>query len=381
MFFPFFSLYLTENAGLSGTAVGLTAAVLPMVGLIAQPFWGIVADRTGSRQKILVLLAIGIATGYALLPFPSTILGIVAVTAMLGFFSTAAMPMATSVSLAALREVGPGAFGWVRTFGTVGFFVFVVSFPTLLDAVQEWQGWVPVEGGPSEPGLHIMFWCAGTLVGLGAIAALMIPYSGGLVLRAERGEWRSLLRHRPYVRLLIFIFTAWVFIDGPMWLFPTFVRARGGDLDDVSRMWILMLLLEVPLVAFSGVIVDRIGTRAFLGMGLLAGSLRWVLCGLSSELWVLYATSILHGISVAGLIVGSPYYVEAAVPEQLRSTGQGVLAMLGISAGGIVSRISAGWLLEVWGPSAPYLIGGIGGIALACAIPLLLPVPHRPETA
>ncbi len=52
--------------------------------------------------------------------------------------------------------------------------------------------------------------------------------------------------------------------------------------------------------------------------------------------------------------------------------------MMGVSIGGIVSNLGAGWLLEQVGAAAPYLVGGVGGIALGLLLPLLLPRPHRP---
>jgi MFS family permease len=87
---------------------------------------------------------------------------------------------------------------------------------------------------------------------------------------------------------------------------------------------------------------------------------------------------VLHGVTVAGLVIGAPLYVEAAVPERLRSTGQGALAMVGVSAGGISSNLATGWLLEHMGPDAPYVAGGLGGLALGALLPLLLPAPRRP---
>ena len=36
VFFPFYTLYLRENAGLSGTEVGIVLATLPLVGMVAQ---------------------------------------------------------------------------------------------------------------------------------------------------------------------------------------------------------------------------------------------------------------------------------------------------------------------------------------------------------
>ena len=47
IFYPYFTLYLRENAGLSGTQVGMVLAISPLIGMIVQPLWGQVADRTG----------------------------------------------------------------------------------------------------------------------------------------------------------------------------------------------------------------------------------------------------------------------------------------------------------------------------------------------
>ena len=69
IYFPYFSLYLRENAGLSGTQLGLVLAVPPLIGMVAQPFWGQVADRTGARTRVLAFLSLGTAAGYLALGY------------------------------------------------------------------------------------------------------------------------------------------------------------------------------------------------------------------------------------------------------------------------------------------------------------------------
>src|SRR5207248_9556471 len=64
IFFPYFSLYLKENAGLSGTQLGWILAIVPLVSIITQPLWGQVADRTGARSRIVAFLSVGSALGY-----------------------------------------------------------------------------------------------------------------------------------------------------------------------------------------------------------------------------------------------------------------------------------------------------------------------------
>lgn len=379
-FFPFYSLYLRENLALTGTQVGLVLSMLPLVGIFAQPLWGQVADLTGWRTRLLSLLALGAGCGYTALSWGGGFVPILLLTALLAVFSTPLIPSSVAVTLAITQEGGARAFGLVRVWGTVGFLVSVVAFPSVLEALRDAGAGTPAAGDVSEPLLGWMFPVTGAVVALGGLVAFALPRTGTLSLRAPRGDWRKLFAHRPYVRLLLFVLLAYGLLQGPMGLFPVYVRAHGGSVETVSRLWVPMLLVEIPLVALSGASLARIGARGLLGIGVLAGGVRWAVCGfLPGSEWV-YPVQALHGVVVAGLVLGGPLYVEAAVPDRLRSTGQNVLAMVGSSVGGITSNVTAGALLERFGPDFPYQVAGVGGIALAALVWFLLPPPSRPAS-
>ena len=158
-----------------------------------------------------------------------------------------------------------------------------------------------------------------------------------------------------------------------MVLFPVYIRALGGTMASVSYMWIWMILLEIPLVAFADRIFRRIGPRTMVALATIAAGLRWTVCGFSSDLSVIYPVQLLHGMVITGLLVAAPLYIECLIPERLRSTGQGLLTMVGPSIGGILSTTVGGWLMDAFGPDAPYLIGGLGALGMACLAPVLLP--------
>jgi PPP family 3-phenylpropionic acid transporter len=381
IFFPFFSLYLRENAGLSGSQMGLVLSMLPLIGTLAQPFWGQLADRTGARSSVLALLVFGAAAGYLSLGFAQGFPALLLTTTLLALFSTAMIPTAMAVSFALAEGDRAHQVGRMRVWGTVGFLLLVVGFPPVLHELQAARGWARVPGGPSEPGLDVMFPVTAAVLVVGALIALTLPRGGEMALRAPKGDWRRLLRHRPFVRLLVFALLAYACLQGPMSIFPIYVRALGGSLDSVSQMWILMLALEIPLVFYSGSSIARFGARGLLAIGVLAGGVRWTACGLAPDLAFAFPFQILHGVVVAGLVVGGPLYVEAVVPERLRSTGQGMLAMVGVSIGAVVSQLGTGVLLELGGPRAPYLVGGIGALALVALLPWLLPPVARPAPA
>jgi len=77
------------------------------------------------------------------------------------------------------------------------------------------------------------------------------------------------------------------------------------------------------------------------------------------------------------LLLGGPLYLEEVVPESLRSTAQSLLSTLGVGIGGMLSNAIGGWLIDAYGINLPFLAGGLGGIALACAVPWLLPPVER----
>ena len=377
IFFPYFSLYLSENAALSGTQVGLVLAVIPLVAIGAQPFWGQVADRTGARSRVLAYLAVGASLGYLLLAGASGFPFIIAATAILAAFDTGVLPTTMSVSLAVLRDAGPYAYGFVRVWGTVGFFALVVTFPWLLERYQQFRGLVPEPGGPSQPGLGIMFFVSAGLVLLASLASIRLPRQGAVSLRAARGDWRMLLKNRAFVRFLLFSFVAFVLMQGPIWLFPVFIRSRGGDLDTIRGMWILMLTVEIPLMLWTGSGLKRFGARGLLTVGVLASGLRWSLCAMVSDLTWLYPVQALHGVTVVGVLLGGPLYLDAVAPEKLRSTAQGLYSMVGIGLAGITSNAGSGWLLEHAGTNAPYLVGGIGALLLGLLTHSILVEPQK----
>ena len=380
IFFPYYSLYLKENAGLSGTQLGLVLSVTPLVGIVAQPFWGQVADRTGARSLLVAFLAMVAAAGFVLLGLAQGFALILLAAVFLAFFSTPVIPLSVSVALAAFRFSGPHAYGFARSWGTVGFLASVLVFPVALDHVQQWRGLSPAPGGPSEPGLGIMFLGTAAIVLLSSSLALALPREGIVSQRAGRGEWRVLLRRGPMRRMLVFAFSAYLFVTGPMGLLPVYVRAQGGTLETVQNMWILMLVVEVPLILLTGMGLKRIGARGLLAAGVLAGGVRWTVCGLTANPYWIYPVQMLHGVMVTGLMMGGPLYVDRVAPGRLRSTAQGLVAMVGLGLGGIASNTAAGWILDHMGANAPYLIGGAGALVVGLAVRWILPaVGHEDE--
>lgn len=382
IFFPYYSLYLRRDLGLAEGRVGLVMAMIPLVGLAVQPLWGSFADRTGSRRGTLAILALGVAGAYFVVPRASTFAGAVGVTVLLAVFLTAVLPMATAVTLAAQSRKGGSAFGYVRMWGTLGFLVSVIVFPHALDLLQS-EGWRIFGPATLEAlrwdDLAWLFPLAALLSLLAVGAALILPPSPDMTLRSSPGDMARLLRHPPVRRLLFVVLLAHLCLQGPINFFPLLIAEKGGDVGSISGMWVFMLLLEIPLIGFSGPTLRRFGARTLLVVGLLAEGIRWTTCAFVDDLSVVRVVQLLHGVGVAGVIIGGPLYLEQSVPRRLRSTGQTLVSTMGFGLGAIVSVTALGWLFERFGAALPYGVAGAGALVLAALVYRLLPEPHRPD--
>lgn len=375
VYFPYFSLYLKESLGFRGAQVGAAFAIPPLVGLIAQPFWGYVADRTGSRGRVLTVLSFGTAAGYALLTWPDDFLPMMVAVSLLSFFSTAQIPMAVAVSLAEIAQRPRGVpFGHVRVWGTLGFFLTVLGVPPLVRSLAA------VRGTPEAAQFHYAFFLAALLAACASAIALSFPsLPTGERVRMARGEQRLLVENTPYLRVLAVIALAYGFLHGPMVLFPVYVHARGGDHATISYMWAVALTAETALMFSSASLYTRYGPKALISFGILACALRWLVCGLCDDLRYVYPLQMTHGAMVMSLQVGAPLLVESLVPERLRASSQSGLNMVGSSVGGVAASMLAGVLLDSSGIDVVMLLGGGAGIALGIATPFLLPAARRPR--
>ena len=254
--FPYQSLYFQENVGLTGTQLGFALAIHPLIGIIVSPLWGQWADRSGLRRSTLFFLASGSALGYLLIPTASNLTDLLLCLGFLSIFAAPAMAVTSSLSFAVLGKEGTSRFGHVRVWGTIGYLIMVVSFPKILT-------WAEGDSATIESalGLQFIFPVAAILCLTAAGMLFWVPPSEAISMRAKSKDLTALLRQASYLRLLVLAFFAFGLLSGPIVLFPVFVVERGGTIETVSRLWIPMLLLEIPLIFFAGTGLRWIGAR------------------------------------------------------------------------------------------------------------------------
>ncbi|MBA2537901.1 MAG: MFS transporter [Actinobacteria bacterium] len=343
---PFLALYFTETVGLSAARAGGVLLLFSVVGIVAQPLGGVLADRIGRRPIILGGLAVG---AVAVLAFSaaSSLLAVALLSLLWGLgygvFEPAAGAFVTDV---APRELRTEAFGLWRVVNNAG---FAVGPP--LAALVIWLS--------SLRGTFV-------LAGVTVLVFLAIAWRALPETRPDQVEGEPPARFREALHdrlLLILLFGSGIasFIYA---LFesalPVFLHEeRGLSIATWGIVFginpVLVAVFQYPISRWS----TRHSTRGVLALGLLILGLAMALVWPFESLVVLVAAVVLFTL---GEMLQFPVATAAAAdlaPERLRGSYQGALNLAFEGS---------------WGPAAVIglaLIGaGHGGLLFAAAFPL-----------
>ena len=338
----YISLFYTQ-LGFSGGQLGLLHAVTAAATLLFQPLWGCLGDRCRSRRALLALLSLAAALVFPLKLAGEGFIWQLFAAALFYAFFCALLPLGDSLLLTC-----GASFGAYRLAGGISFAVagalYGLARPRL-----------------GERGL----WVVSALLALTALSALLLPRVPGQEKRG--GSMLQLLKNRPLVLLLAFTLPLQMTMSYFYTFFAPRFKAAGGSDALLGLGYFISAASEAPYLLFSRRIYRRWGAARpmCIAAGVLA--LRWLLLGLAQRPALLLLGQALHGGGFIVITVSMAYWIGENVPENLRSTGQGLLNMVAFGLARISGNLLGGYLAQIWGMERGFLAGAaLCALALAC---------------
>ncbi len=152
-----------------------------------------------------------------------------------------------------------------------------------------------------------------------------------------------------------------------------FLRAAEPDLGftpaKVILLYLLFNIVETIVSYPAGYLSDKIGRKALISLGFFA-------YGITYFLIAIFPASIWLAMGIYGIYTGATSGVTRALVSEL-ALPEKKATILGLHAtiegiGLLPASLFAGFLWRVYGHSAPFIFGGITGIAAALGIMLLI---------
>jgi PPP family 3-phenylpropionic acid transporter len=340
---PYMQLFLKAH-GFSPSHVGVLQACQQIAGILGPLLIARLADRTG-RFRLIILLAVaaaGAAWAALELTAPPGLAGFVPFMLLLGVSLNSLTPLLDGVASKQLTDP-THQYGRVRLLGSAGFIAcsLALEFGGLID-------------GSSSFSILRAFLVAAAMF---AVAAAFLPRAAA---HPPEGHERAGARLGGFFWLgILVIFLGWVSLTSYNSFFSLFVQHELGT-SNVSWVYAIAGLGEIPWFFFSGLLIRRFGLRGIMAfcLAVLVGRLV-ILSAVHGVAWIV-ATQLLHGITFGLFHAAAIQFVNRMVPHSQLGLGVALYLSLGVGLANFGGSLAGGFLIE-W--------LGFGGFYLAYAAP------------
>jgi PPP family 3-phenylpropionic acid transporter len=327
---PIFADHLKAQ-GLTGIEISLVLSATPVMMLLIQPWYGVLADKIGIR-KCLIASTLFAAASFLLFLLQGDFIFLIGATIAMSVFYNALQPLLDSVTLGLVQEQPKlnygslrlaGAAGWAFTGITVGYFITSINTSVIFIA--------------SSLSLFLAFFISLSLNDFHVDAKTIAP---------EKQNLKAVLQNKMLLYLLAAVLLVSIGATTIWNFYSIYMKEIGASATVVGYGLSFQGLCELPLFFFSAIIIQRLGIKTTLLVTLAATTLRLFLYSwVNNPQWAI-AIELLHGISWSLFWVVCVESVNSLVPAQWRATGQSILYAVYFGAGQIAGNFWTGWLYD-----------------------------------
>lgn len=360
MVYPLIPLFLT-SIGAGPAALGLIEGIAESLASLLKMFSGVLADRIGRRKGLTIAGYFSSGLGKVLLSLASG-WGMVLFARSVDRFGKGIRTAPRDAIIA--ESTPPGkrgrAFGLHRGMDTAGAVIGVgAAYLILAGEHREYAQVFLLSIIPAFIGVALLFWLKATA------QPRKTEVSHPVLL------WRLL----P-AKLRIFLAVALVFSLGNS--SNAFLLLRSSTPGEgPGRVLLLYMAYNISYMLWSypaGWLSDRLGRRRILIAGYAVYGivyLGFAVADPAGSPWIPWLLFILYGL-YSGLTDGiEKALVSDLAPQSARVTALGTHAMI-TGIGLLPASIVAGMLWQAWGPAAPFVFGGVLGLAAAAGIAIVV---------
>lgn len=363
IFHPFINLHFAR-IGLSGSMIGLIAAVLPLGGIFGPPLHGTFVDARGRAGKTVATAILAAAAVYAVAISTDIPWVILVAMFLFGMLFRSVPPLVDAAALAHLAR-SKGSYGRLRLWGSLGFMLAVVSFGFLAQR----YGIRPLLG------LYVVT----SIIAAGCAFKLpeteQAPVARGLFagLKGLSGTLFS-RNFRRFAGVLVLGQLADVTHNT---FFSVYMDQLGLAESVTGLAWAVGVAAEVIVLWHVDRLLDRFGTRAVITFGFACAAVRWVITATVADPAVIIAIQALHGFTFGAVYAGMVRFVALEAPPGSQATGQALITGARAALAGVVGSSLVGVLSDVWSIKSLYVASSV--LSLMAAV-LLVATVHDPRS-
>lgn len=348
-----------ESLGFTKFQIGAIYSIGPMLSIFSNIIVGIVSDRTQNLRRILSILYLGQILGLALL-LPQKEFGIMAgIMAFFYFCQTPMNAMLDSISLLGAQQM-KRSFPSIRMFGSLGYAVCAVLF-----------GYILKHYG-SEQTLIIGL----VAVALSLILTLMVGNFQASLRKFEFSGLLSIFKQRETIAFFVMIMLVSIGHRMNEGFLSLAMRELGADDSVIGLASLTSSVSEIPMFFILAKYGHKFRELPLLAIASCMYVVRLTLLSFASEPWMMVALQAMHCVTFGIFYITALRYLQIIIPDEFRSSGQAIFAVVWSGLAGVAAGTLGGWLIDAIGFASAFRLGAMFALLGAAGF-LLMHVRRR----
>ena len=320
-------------------AAGLLLAIGPFVAIFAPVFWGMAADRSKSKNRVLALVIAGSAVCYFMLSLGHGFWYLAVVLVLLMFFMSPFGGLVDIITLEYTTEHGT-PYGPLRITGTLVF------------------GLLPmVLTGFTDRNIYLIFYVYLVMAALGITAVLLSPKVEGHGTGAKKPSVLPLFRDGKLMLIFLFIGIAQFTWSYYLNFYPGHLT---DDLGFSQQVWgintFVTVLGEIPFFLMFNRAFDKIGMKKLLFGCLALLGLRYAGLAFFTSVPLILAVALITGLATTVLTYCGSVYITKYVEPESKASANLLMYALGSGIPKALSGIFGGRLNAAFGCTTTMII-------------------------
>ncbi|ARU60289.1 MFS transporter [Tumebacillus avium] len=336
LFISFLPVYLSER-GVTAGEIGAIIGTGSLIGILSQPFWGYVSDRTRTVKKVLLFtLGLSVLLGTTAFSLPQGVWLFVLI-ALLYFFYLPTDPLTESMNYRLSERMGV-SFGSVRMFGAIGY----ASTSLIAGAVSTYLG---------IGSFAWLFFGYGTSA---LLIALLLPDVTANSQKFALKDFLTFLKNRETLIFLgLVMITALPHRMNDSFL-GVYLHSLGASTGQIGVAWFVAAVSEITFFALSARLLKTGSEKKWIAFAALLYTVRFLLCALLPTPLAVILLQLTQGVTFVIFYTASLQYLNRTVPPEWQATGTTLLAILFFGVSGMVGSWLGGWIFDWLGGPALY---------------------------
>lgn len=341
-FSPYFSLYL-KNLQFSAQDIGILMSLLQVMRIFGPNVWGVVADRTTKKIRVVQIAAFIALISYMGLYWVTNFWPLFIILSIMSFFWSASLPIVESLTLSALGKQA-GQYGKIRLWGSVGFIVAVLLLGWLFDFY------------PLSILIDVILFLK---IGIILFTFLLPPVENRVLVQDTESIWRIL--KQPTVLALMFACFFMSIAHGPYYIFYSlYLVDLSYSKTMVGVLWALGVIAEIFVFLWMSRITQYFDLKNILIFSFAVAVLRFLCIAWGAHaLWLMIFAQLLHAFTFGTFHAAAVALVHHFFRGKHQAKGQALYISFSFGAGGTLGGLYSGYTWEHLGPTWTFSIAAL----------------------